>query len=47
MEWREIAKRIDEFRYEFDKSYKCINKDAVIKSRNVEKPYRDSSKGIQ
>jgi len=32
MEWGEIAKRIDEFCYKFDKSYKCINKDAVLKA---------------
>jgi hypothetical protein len=35
MEWREIAKCIDEFRYKFNKSYKCINKDAVIKAETL------------
>jgi len=32
MEWNEIAKYIHAFRYKFDKSFKCINKDAVIKA---------------
>ncbi|XP_039228381.1 putative uncharacterized protein DDB_G0284213 isoform X2 [Drosophila yakuba] len=35
MEWSEIAKRIDDFRYRFDKSYKCINRDAVIKPETL------------
>jgi len=35
MEWSEIAIRIDEFRFRFDKSYKCINRDAVIKSETL------------
>jgi len=35
MEWNEIAKHINAFRSKFDKSYKCINKDAVIKTETL------------
>ena len=35
MEWKEIAKHIDVFRYKFYKSYKCINKDAFIKAETL------------
>lgn len=35
MEWNEIAKNIDAFRYKFERSYKCINKDAVIKTNTL------------